>query len=252
MFRPRIIPVLLLQNNSLIKSKRFTDFRYIGDPIHTVKIFNDLQVNELIFLDINATIEKRCISIDLIKTIGEEASMPFAVGGGIRTIENIKKIIANGAEKVIIGSYAAEKPDFIKEASERFGSSAISVCLDVKKNFFGKEYAWTRNGKKSTGITPETFAKLMEENGAGEIIIQSIEKDGLMTGYDIDLIKKISSSVTIPVIALGGAGNLSHLKEAYLNGLASGLAAGSLFVFQGKKHGVLINYPDKNELKFDT
>lgn len=251
MFRPRVIPVLLLKNLGLVKSKAFRDFRYIGDPINAVKIFNDLKVDELVFLDITATSEKRLISLEFIKNIGEEANMPFAVGGGIRSIEDIRKIIGAGAEKVILNTYAAQNPDFVKEASETFGSSTICVCIDVKKNFFGKEQTWVLNGNRSTGYTPIDFAKLTEEKGAGEIIIQSIEKDGSMTGYDIDLIKRISSAVKIPVIALGGAGNINHLKEAYLEGLANGLAAGSMFVYEGPKHGVLINYPEKSEMKFN-
>lgn len=247
MFRPRIIPVLLFKNNGLVKSKAFKDFRYIGDPINAVRIFNDLKADELIFLDILASSEKRIIPLEFVKNIGEEANMPFGVGGGIRTIDDIRKIIRAGAEKVIINSYAAENPDFIYEASQTFGSSTIVVCIDVKKNFWGKEQTWTNNGSKSTGYSPIDFARLMEEKGAGEIIIQSIERDGMMNGYDITLIKRISESVSIPVVALGGAGNINHLKEAYQKGYANGLAAGSMFVYQGPKHGVLINYPDKNE-----
>ena len=252
MFRPRVIPVLLLKNLALVKSKAFKDFRYIGDPINAVKIFNDLKADELVFLDITATSEKKLISLDFIKNIGEEANMPFSVGGGIRTIDDIRKIINAGAEKVIINTYAAENPNFIKEAAETFGSSTICICIDVKKKFLGKEHTWILNGTKSTGYSPVDFAKLMEEKGAGEIIIQSIEKDGTMTGFDIDLIKRISSAVNIPVVALGGAGNINHLKEAFISGYANGLAAGSMFVYQGPKHGVLINYPEKIELNFYT
>lgn len=248
MFRPRIIPVLLLKNNVLVKSKKFKDFRYIGDPINAVKIFNDLKADELVFLDIEATKNKQLISLELVKNIGEEANMPFAVGGGIRTIDNIRKVIAAGAEKVIINSYAAENPDFIYEASETFGSSTIVVCIDVKKKIFGHERTWTINGRKSTVYNPIDFARLMEEKGAGELIIQSIEKDGMMQGYDINLIKSISESVSIPIVALGGAGHINHLKEAYSKGYANGLGAGSMFVYHGPKHGVLINYPEKNEM----
>lgn len=251
MFRPRIIPVLLFKNNGLVKSKRFKDFRYIGDPINAVKIFNDLKADELVFLDILATAEKRLISLDFVKSIGEEANMPFSVGGGIRSINDIRKIIGAGAEKVIINTYAAENPDFIREASETFGSSTIVVCIDVKTKFLGGEQTWILNGSRSTGYSPIDFAKLMEEKGAGEIIIQSIEKDGTMKGYDIRLIKNISQSISIPVVALGGAGNLNHLMEAYTEGYANGLAAGSIFVYQGPKHGVLINYPEKKELIFN-
>lgn len=251
MFRPRIIPVLLLKNLALVKSIQFKKYKYIGDPINAVRIFNNLRADELVFLDIDASKENRLISLEFVKNVGEEAAMPFAVGGGIKTIEDIRTIISAGAEKVIINTHAAENPDFIKEASDVFGSSTIVVCIDVKKKFLKGVRTWTLGGSKSTEYSPVEFAKLMERNGAGEIIIQAIEKDGMMEGYDIDLIKSVSTSVSIPVVALGGAGKLSHLTEAFQNGYVNALAAGSLFVYQGEKRGVLINYPDKNELKFN-
>ena len=250
MFRPRVIPVLLLKDSVLVKSIKFKNFKYIGDPINAVKIFNDFKADELVFLDIDASKNNRTISLEFVKDVGEEANMPFAVGGGINSIEHIKQIISAGAEKVVIGTQASLNPDFIMEASEEFGSSTICVCIDVKKNFLGKEKTWVLNGSKSSQFTPEEMAQLMEKKGAGEIIIQSIDNDGAMTGYDINLIKRISESVTIPVIALGGAGNFTHLKDAYNKGYANGLAAGSLFVFQGSKKGVLVNYPDKGEINF--
>ena len=176
--------------------------------------------------------------------------MPFSVGGGIRSIEDIRQIIEAGAEKVIINSYAAENPDFIKEASETFGSSTIVVCIDVKKKLFGGMQTWIKAGTKSSGYSPIDFAKLMEEKGAGEIIVQSIEKDGTMSGYDIELIRSISDAVTIPVIALGGASSEKDLIKAFNDGFANGLAAGSLFVYQGTKKGVLISYPEKGTILF--
>ena len=250
MFRPRIIPVLLLQGNALVKSKGFKDFRYIGDPINAVKVFNDLKVDELVFLDIEATKEKRTISTELVSQVGEEANMPFAVGGGIKNLDEIQNIIAKGAEKVIINTCAVENPKFIREASDNFGSSTIVVCIDVKKKFFSGEVVWRNSGSKSSKYSPKDFAKIIEENGAGEIIIQSIDKDGTMSGYDLDLVKEISTAVAIPVVALGGAGNLEHMIEAYKKGFASALAAGSLFVFQGPNKGVLINYIEKSDLSF--
>lgn len=250
MFRPRIIPVLLLKNLALVKSIQFKNHKYIGDPINAVRIFNDLKADELILLDIEASKNNRLISLELVKNIGEEAYMPFAVGGGVRSIRDVKDIINAGAEKVVINTYAAQNPNFIKEASEAFGSSAIVVCIDVKKKIFKGHRTWILSGTQSTAFTPMEFAQVMEKNGAGELIIQSIDKDGTMEGYDIELIKSISTSVSVPVVALGGAGNEKDLMEAYQNGYASALAAGSLFVYQGKKRGVLINYPDKNELIF--
>ncbi|MEO6050547.1 MAG: AglZ/HisF2 family acetamidino modification protein [Pyrinomonadaceae bacterium] len=250
MFRPRIIPVLLLRDWILVKSIKFKDHRYIGDPINAVRIFNDLKADELIFLDIEASKNNRLISLDFIKDVGEEAQMPFGVGGGVRSIEDIRAIINAGAEKVVINTHAGQNPDFIREASETFGSTTIVVCIDVKKKIFKGEQTWILNGSLSTEFKPVEFAQLMEKNGAGELIIQSIENDGTMEGYDIDLIRSITSEVGVPVVALGGAGNEEHLVEAYRDGRANGLAAGSLFVYQSKKRGVLINYPEKNGLMF--
>jgi cyclase len=252
MFRPRVIPVLLLKNLALVKSKKFTDHNYIGDAINAVRIFNDLKADELVFLDIEATAQNRTISLDFIKDVGEEANMPFSVGGGIRTIEDIRRIIKTGAERVIIGSYAVIDPDFIFKASQEFGSSTITVCIDVKKKLLGGYQVCYQNGKKGSGLNPEEFALCMQEKGAGEVIIQSIDRDGMMQGYDIDLTKRISNSITIPLVALGGAGTLEHLKQGNNPGGATGLAAGSLFVYHGPKKGVLISYPDRSELSFES
>ncbi len=249
MLRPRVIPVLLLADNGLVKSIKFKDYNYIGDPINAVRIFNDLRADELVFLDVKASGEKRLISTELIREIGEEANMPFAVGGGITSLEDIQKIISAGAEKVIIGTEAVKNPDFIRQAASAFGSSTICVCMDVKKKFLKGMRVHYLSGEKTSEYTPEVFAKLMEANGAGEIIVQSIENDGQMTGYDTALIRSISESVSIPVIALGGAGTSKDLKTAYKEAYASGVASGSFFVYQGNKRGVLINYPDRQELK---
>jgi len=247
MFRPRIIPVLLLRDRVLVKSIGFKDHRYIGDPINAVRIFNDLKADELIFLDIEASKNDRLVSLDFVKDVGEEARMPFGVGGGIRYIQDIKAITNAGAEKVVINTCAGQNPDFIRHAAETFGSTTIVVCIDVKKKLFGGQRIWVLNGRVPTKFAPVDFAKLMEENGAGELIVQSVERDGTMQGYDVELIRSVSSAVSIPVIALGGAGTCEHFGDAYRNGRASALAAGSLFVYQNKKRGVLINYPDKNE-----
>lgn len=249
MFRPRIIPVLLLKDKGLVKSRRFKNHRYIGDPINAVKIFNDLKADELAFLDILASKEGRCISLDFVKKVGEEANMPFAVGGGISTISQIREIISAGAEKVIINTQAALNHTFIREAADTFGSSTIVVCMDVKKKFLGKIQTWTVAGTKPTGIAPVDYAKQMENAGVGELIVQSIECDGLMQGYDIALTRSVSEAVTIPVVALGGAGNLHHMKQAYDKAYASALAAGSMFVYHGARNGILINYPEKLQIK---
>lgn len=252
MFRPRVIPVLLLRKTTLVKSIEFGDHRYLGDAINAVRIFNDLQADELVFLDIDATKEKRCISSAFVKQVGEEANMPFAVGGGIRTLDDIGRLINAGAEKVIINSQAILTPKFIREAADTFGSSTIVVCIDVKKKFLGGVRVWTHAGANSSAYTPVEFAKIATEMGAGEIVVQSITLDGTMNGYDIPLIRSISESVSIPVVALGGAGTIDHLHDAYTNGFANGLAAGSMFVYQGPRRGVLINYPEKADMKFLT
>lgn len=246
MFRPRIIPVLLLKDQVLVKTVRFSNPKYIGDPINAVKIFNDLKADELVFLDIHASREGRCISAGFVREVGEEANMPFAVGGGITTIEQIRTLINAGAEKVVINAQAASNPGFIKEASDTFGASTIVVCMDVKKKFLGSEQVWISNGSKATGLNPVEYALSMQQQGAGEIIVQSIDHDGAMQGYNLDLIQKISAAVTIPVVALGGAGNLQHMHDAYTQAHATALAAGSMFVFYGPNKAVLINYPDKN------
>jgi cyclase len=251
MFRPRIIPVLLLKNLALVKSIQFKNYRYIGDPINAVRIFNDLKADELIFLDIEASKNNRLISLDFVKKVGEEAYMPFAAGGGIKSLKDIKAVINAGAEKVVLNTHAAQNPDFVGEAAEVFGSSTIVVCIDVKKKLFKGQRTWFLSGSKSTAYNPVEFAQLMEKNGAGELIIQSIDKDGTMEGYDIDLIKSVSTSVSVPVVAMGGAGSEDDLLKAYKYGHANALAAGSLFIYQGKKRGVLINYPEKNKLIFE-
>jgi imidazole glycerol-phosphate synthase subunit HisF len=248
MFRPRVIPVLLLKGQGLVKSVRFKDYRYIGDPINAVKLFNDLGADELAFLDILANKEKRSISLDFVRRVGDEANMPFSVGGGIRSIDEIRQILKAGAEKVILNTAAAENPDFIKEAADEFGSSTIVVSIDVKKTLFGKESTYIYSGNKATKYDPVEFAKLAEEKGAGEIIINSIERDGMMDGYDISLIKRVSEAVRIPVVALGGAGIEEHLKMAVIDGYASAVAAGSMFVYHGPRRAVLVNYPTQNEL----
>jgi len=248
MFRPRVIPVLLLKNRGLYKSMKFNDYRYIGDPINAVKIFNDLKVDELIFLDILASRENRKISLDFVKDVGDEANMPFAVGGGVRTIKDIKEILNNGAEKVVLNTVAVENPAFVKEASETFGASTIVVCIDVKKKFLRMEKIGYYGGTKFISADPVEYAQKMEECGAGEIVIQSIDRDGTYEGYDIGLVKRIAESVTIPVVALGGANDHQNFRKAVDVGKASAVAAGSIFVYHGPRKAVLINFPTQDEL----
>jgi cyclase len=239
----------LLKDLGLVKSIRFKDYRYIGDPINAVRIFNAKEADELVFLDILATRGKRKIQLDLIKKIGDEAYMPFTVGGGINSLSMIKEVLNAGAEKVCINSSAFKRPEFIKEASDAFGSSSIVVSIDVKSNFLNNKYIYDHSTSKLTDIDPTEYASLIERMGAGEIILNSVDRDGMMIGYDIELIRRISDTVGIPVIALGGAGKLEDFQSAVNEGHASAIAAGSLFIYHGARKAVLINYPTKTELK---
>lgn len=244
----RIIPCLLLRNNGLVKTVKFRESTYIGDPINTVKIFNEKEVDELFFLDIDATKLKKEPPYELIHNIASECFMPFAYGGGIHSLHQIERIIKSGAEKVIINTHAFLVENFLKEAVSQFGSSTIAVSIDVKKEFLRGNMVYIKGGSQSTGINPVDYAKRIEGEGAGEILINSIERDGVMEGYDIELIKSISNSVKIPIIACGGAGKLNDFSLAVKQGGASAVAAGSFFVFHGKRRAVLITYPTYSEI----
>lgn len=246
---PRIIPVLLLKNGGLYKTRKFKDPKYVGDPINAVKIFNEKEVDELMFLDIMATLENKKPPFEFLEKIAGECFMPLSYGGGLKDLETINAVLKVGIEKVVISSYAVENPAFIRSAADKNGSSTISVCLDVKKNFFGKYEVWIRGGTKSSGKDPVKLAVEMDRNGVGELIVNSIDRDGLMLGYDLDLLKKISGEVGVPVIACGGAGNINHMHEAVNKGGVSSIAAGSMFVFNGKHRAVLITYPGQKEIK---
>jgi cyclase len=250
MYRPRIIPVLLLQKDYLVKSTKFGDYHYIGDPINAIKIYNELEADEIVVLDITATKENRRIDLDFVKQLGEECNMPFSVGGGIQSLEDIQKIIAAGAERVIIGHQASQDEAFIREACQAFGSSTISVCMDVNKNFFGKYVVCSKNAKVSHNETPLDFALKMEHLGVGELIIQSVWLDGTQKGYDVSLFQPIIEKTKIPVVCLGGAQTKTDMQHLYKKCKPNGIAAGSMFVYQGSQKGVLINYLNKEEKKY--
>lgn len=248
MWRPRIIPCLLLNGTGLVKTVRFKNPRYIGDPINAVRIFNQKKADELLFLDITATREKRTPPMDLIKKLSDECFMPFAVGGGISSIEQIEMILKAGTEKVSLNTHAMERPELVKEAAEIFGGQSIVCSMDVMRDWTGKYAVYTHSGKKKKTRSPVEVARQMEKMGAGEILLNSMERDGAMGGYDIELIRKVSDSIGIPLIASGGAGTLEHLNEAVVKGGASAVAAGSMFVYHGRLRAVLINYPGNDEL----
>lgn len=248
MLKTRAIPCLLLKNKGLVKTVRFKAPVYIGDPINAVRIFNEKEVDELVLLDITATAENKEPDYNMIYNIASEAFMPIGYGGGIRTIEQAKKIFNLGIEKIIINNIAVENPSFINEAAKIFGNQSVVVSIDVKKNLFGKYEIFVVNGKKNSKRNPVEFAIEAERQGAGELFVNSIDRDGTMTGYDLDLIKRITAKVGIPVIASGGAGKTAHFREAVLTGGASAVAAGSMFVFHGPHKAVLITYPTLKEL----
>lgn len=247
--RYRIIPILLIKNMGLYKGKKFKDHKYIGDPINAVKIFNDKEVDELVFIDITATISNKRPNYQLLKNIAAECFMPLAYGGGISSLEMIKEILAIGIEKVILNSHAVLNPSFVKEATEYFGSSTIVAAIDVKKNFFGKYEVFIKSGTEKTKLNPFDWVRKLEELGVGEILINNIDKDGTSSGYDWSLIRDISSIVNIPVIAGCGASGINDFVEVCKRFGASAAAAGSNFVFKGKFDAVLITYPSQIELE---
>lgn len=248
MTRIRVIPSLLIQRGGLVKSVRFKDHKYVGDPINAVKIFNDKEVDEIALLDISATTEKRPPDIARIREIASEAFMPLGYGGGITTLEEIKALITAGVEKVILNSSAFANPGLITEGAKYVGSQSIVVSMDVKKNMWGKYKVYVRNGSKNTDLDPVAYARQVENAGAGEIVLNSIDRDGTFEGYDTELIGLVCSQVHIPVVALGGASSVEDFTRAVDRG-ASAVSAGSLFVFQRPHKAVLISYPSQADLK---
>ena len=244
----RVIPVLLLQNFGLYKSIKFKDHKYIGDPINAIRIFNEKEVDELVFLDIQASIKKQPPNYQMLADIASECFMPLCYGGGIKTIKDIEKILYTGVEKVSINSSAFENPGLISEAAKEFGSSTIVVSIDVKRTLLSGYKVFTKSGKFNTKKDPVVYAKEMEDLGAGELLINAIDTDGTMAGYDINLVSKITESVGVPVIACGGAGSINDMYDVVHQANASAVAAGSFFVFQGKHRAVLITYPSKKDL----
>jgi cyclase len=227
----------------LVKSVKFKDYTYIGDPINAVRIFNDCFADEIIILDIDASKKGSTIDLQLVREVGEEANMPFSVGGGISTIQQIYERLKGGAEKAIINSAALDNPAFIKEASDNFGSSTITVCIDIKKSLLGKYQVYSHKTKKVLSLNYLDYVKMIEDAGAGEIIIQSVDNDGVMKGYDHKLYETLSKEISIPLIALGGAGSVGDMEKLWENSAVNSFSAGSMFVYYGKMKGVLINYP---------
>ena len=249
MLMTRVMPCLLLKDGALVKTVKFKDPGYIGDPINAIRIYNEKEVDELIFLDITATIEKREPPYKVLSEIASECFMPVTYGGGVHDVETIRKILSLGIEKVAINSHAVTKPEFIRAAADKFGSSTIVVSIDVRKKLFGRYEVATHSGRKSTGLDPVDFAIKMEQMGAGEILLNSIDRDGTQEGYDIDLIKSVTSTIGVPLIACGGAGKIDDFRAAVKEGGASACAAGSMVVYFGRNRAVLINFPEREKLE---
>ena len=244
----RLIPVLLLKGKGLVKTSKFKNPVYIGDPINAVRIFNEKEVDELVLCDIEASILQREPNYAWIKDIVSESFMPVGYGGGIRNMEHIRKLFDLGVEKVILNS-AAFDFKLISQAAAIYGNQSIVGCIDAKKSFFGVYNVYSKSGSIKHKTTPDEFAKELVSAGVGEIIIQSIDNEGSMNGFDLDLTQSITSVVNVPVVASGGAGNMQHISDVLDKGKASSVAAGSFFVFKGKHKAVLINYPKQEEIK---
>lgn len=248
MLYPRIIPCLLIHNKGLVKTVKFKDHKYVGDPINAVKIFNEKEVDELIVVDIDASAQNAEPDYKMIENLAIECRMPFCYGGGIKTVEQAQRIFNLGVEKIAISSAAVENPSIVTAMAERVGNQSVVVVVDVhKKSITGKYEIMTYNGSRNTGLNPIEFAVEMEKLGAGEIVLNSIDRDGTMNGYDLALIQKIRNAVHIPMTVLGGAGSIDDIGIVIKQHGIIGAAAGSLFVFKGKYRAVLISYPGKAE-----
>ncbi len=239
---------MLLKNGGLVKTIQFKDPAYIGDPINTVKIFNDKEVDEIIILDLNATKDKKGPDYALVKNIASESFMPFCYGGGISSLQEMEKILTSGAEKIALNSITFSNPLLIEEAAKNFGNQSIVVSIDVKKNIFGKHKVYSNSGKHNTDKDPVEHAIEMENRGAGELLVTSIDQEGTSKGYDIDIISKIANAVSIPVIANGGAGEIEDFTKVILKANASAVAASSLFIYYGKHRSVLVTFPEQKIL----
>jgi cyclase len=246
--RPRIIPCLLVHNGGLVKTVRFSNPKYVGDPINAVRIFNEKEVDELIVVDIDATVQGKEPDYDLIRDLASECRMPLCYGGGVSSVRQVERIISLGVEKVAISSAAVRDDAVIRESSRVVGSQSVVVVLDVGKDSSRNLYeVWTHNGRVRTGWKVTDLARRMAECGAGEIVVNSIDRDGTMEGYDIELARLVRAAVDTPITILGGAGSLRDIGNLIAEIGIVGAAAGSLFVFKGPYRAVLINYPSRVE-----
>lgn len=248
MLRPRIVPCLLVKGSGLVKTVRFASPKYVGDPLNAVRIFNEKEVDELVVLDIDATAQGREPNYALIENLAAECRMPLCYGGGVTRVEQFARIVSLGVEKVAISTAASSNPALITQAAQIVGSQSVVVVVDARKSASGDKYeVWTRNATVNTGRAVAEFAAEIEQRGAGEIVINSIDNDGVMQGYDHELVRQVRESCTLPITALGGAGSLKDIAALLAEFGTLGAAAGSLFVFKGVYRAVLINYPTAAE-----
>ena len=250
MLYPRIIPNLLIHKNGLVKTVNFTNPKYVGDPLNAVKIFNEKSVDELIITDIDVTFNQSEPNYGLIEKLANESRMPLCYGGGIKNISQAKKIFSLGVEKVAISSSVIENPNIVTDLAQSVGSQSVVVVLDIKKKYFSNNYElFTHNGTKKTGINPLKFIEKIKNKGVGELVINSIDRDGTMKGYDLKIIDQVRKITTLPLTVLGGAGSLEDIGNLIKKYTIIGAGAGNIFVFKGKYKAVLINYPNDQEKK---
>ena len=243
MYRARVIPCLLLRGHGLVKTKRFADAVYIGDPVNAMRIFSEKEVDELVLLDIDASRTGSEPNYELIAEVAGECFMPVAYGGGVRSLEQVRRLIRSGVEKVVINSAAFESMDVITQAAQVFGSQAVVGGVDVRKSLLGSYKVVAKSATVETKVKLDDHLRRLVEAGVGEILLNNVDRDGTMAGYDLDLIRHVSRIVTVPLVACGGAGTVEDLRAAVQEGGASAVSAGSMFVFHGKRRAVLINYP---------
>lgn len=247
MLLPRIIPTLLINDGGFVKTKKFKRPDYVGDPVNVINLFNRFEVDEIIILDISATKEKKSPDFELITDLANECWVPLAYGGGLNKIEDIKRIFSLGIEKVVINSAVRSDPDMVREAVRIYGSQAVVASVDLGKDFLGKVHAYTHSGKKKIKMPYMEYLKSLQDMGVGEIFLNFIDLDGTWAGYNLDIASDIISTLSIPVILCGGAGHRDDFIEPLKMG-AQAVAAGSLFVYKGQDKGVLINYPERDEI----
>jgi cyclase len=244
-----VIPCLLLDDDGMVKTVKFTDLDYLGDPVNIVNLFNRFEVDEIALLDIRATVEGRRPSFELIDRLASECWVPLAYGGGIRTAEDASAVFRCGVEKVIIGTAAADDPALVARVAETFGSQAVVVAVDARARRRGRYEVFVESGTRSVKSDPVRWARRAEELGAGEILLNAIDRDGTMSGYDLELVAQVASAVRVPVIACGGAGSRADIPGPVRTSGASAVAAGSIFVYQGRERGVLVNFPERSQLE---